>query len=226
MTGIGAQRVYELTGDKLWSDFAGAMKAINFCADPDQAYGFVATGGWDDPLTGVVGPPYDNVRPWVTPNNAKGDEYGRQVWNEWESNQFAWLALEWLVREGNIRAGQYVKIDPNSYRGTVLGLPGRVKMPEERCDVHGIDHIDINWVGYANDQKYVLVVMNHKERCRVMVRPHNAHLDVVTKPPRVLVNSKKGYRGAKPLAQGVHYLLDVPAGGTATIIWDRIGTRG
>ena len=27
------------------------MKAINFCADPDQAYGMVATGGWDDPLT-------------------------------------------------------------------------------------------------------------------------------------------------------------------------------
>ena len=46
------------------------------------------------------------------PNNSKGDEYGRQVWNEWCTDQFAWLALEWLVREGNIRAPQYVKIDP------------------------------------------------------------------------------------------------------------------
>ena len=49
MVGIGLQQVYQLTGERLWSDFAGAMKAVNFCADPEQAYGMVATGGWDDP---------------------------------------------------------------------------------------------------------------------------------------------------------------------------------
>jgi len=222
MIGLGAERVYELTGDKLWNDFAGAIKAINFCADPDQAYGMVATGGWDDPLTGVVGPPYDNVRPWVTPNNSKGDEYGRQVWNEWCTDQFAWLALEWLVREANLRAPQYVQIDPNTYRGTVLGLPGRVKMPEERCDVAGIDHTDINWTGYCNDQKYILLVMNHKEKCRVMIRPHEAHLDILTQPPQILVGSGSNYKEVKPVRNGVQYLVTIPADGTAILIWDRI----
>jgi hypothetical protein len=222
MTGIGAQRIFELTGGKIWSDFAGAIKSVNFCADPDQAYGMVATGGWDDPLTGVVGPPYDNVRPWVTRNNGRGDEYGRQVWNEWESSQFAWLALEWLVRETNIRAPQYVEIDPNTFRGTVLGLPGRVKMPEERCDVNGIDHIDINWAGYSNDEKYILLVMNHKEKCRVMIRPHEAHLDIFTKPPHILVGNGRNYKETRPVRNGVQYLVNIPADGTAILIWDRI----
>jgi len=124
MTAIGMHRAYEMTGDPLFSALSGAIKAMNFCADPDQAYGMVATGGWDDPTTGVVGPPYENVRPWVTPNNSRGDEYGRQVWAEWETSQFAWLALDWLVREANLRAPEYVKIDPTTLRGTVLGLPG------------------------------------------------------------------------------------------------------
>ncbi|MDO8587302.1 MAG: LamG-like jellyroll fold domain-containing protein [Armatimonadota bacterium] len=222
MVGIGAERVLELTGDPIWSDFAGAMKSVNFACDPDQAYGMVATGGWDDPLTGVVGPPYENVRPWVTPNISKGDEYGRQVWNEWCTNQFAWLALEWLVREGNIRAPQYVKIDPNTYRGSVLGLPGRVKMPEEKCDVNGIDHYDINWVGYQNDANYVLLLMNHKEKVTVAVRPHEAHLDVYTKAPKVLIGSGRTYEPASVVKKGVQYFVDIPAKGSAVLVWDRI----
>ena len=222
MIGIGLQQVYELTGDKLWSDFAGATKAVNFCADPDQAYGMVATGGWDDPLTGVVGPPYDNVRPWVTPDNSRGDEYGRQVWNEWCTAQFAWLALEWLVREGNMRAPGCVKIDPDTYRGTVLGEPGRVKMPEEKCDVSGIEHHDINWVGYQNSSKYALLVMNHKQELTVAIRPHEAHLDVYCRPPRILVGSARAYKELKPQKKGEQYTVDMPANASAILVWERM----
>jgi hypothetical protein len=222
MAGLGFQQIYELTGDPFWSDFAGAMKAINFCADPDQAYGMVATGGWDDPTTGVIGPPYDDVRPFVTPNNSKGDEYGRQVWNEWCTAQFAWLALEWLIREGNLRAPQHVHIAPDTLRGMVLGAPGRVKMPEERCDVHGQDHYDINWVGYQNDRQYALLVMNHQEKVRVAIRPHEAHLDVYRCPPRILVGNGRDYREVKAVKKGVEYLVDLPEKGSALLVWDRI----
>jgi len=222
MIGIGLQRVREVTGDPLWGAFAGAMKAINFCADPDQAYGMVATGGWDDPTTGVVGPPYDNVRPFVTPNNSRGDEYGRQVWNEWETSQFAWLALEWLVREGNRRAPQHVAINPYTLRGTVLGVPGRVKMPEERCDVAGFEHHDLNWVGYQNDSQYVLLVMNHKEPLRVAIRPHEAHLGVYCRPPKVLVSGPRAYEAVPAEKQGEQTVVGIPAEGTALVVWDRI----
>ena len=222
MTAIGMHRAYEMTGDPLFSALSGAIKAMNFCADPDQAYGMVATGGWDDPTTGVVGPPYENVRPWVTPNNSRGDEYGRQVWAEWETSQFAWLALDWLVREANLRAPEYVKIDPTTLRGTVLGLPGRVKMPEEKCDVAGIEHTDINWVGYQNDDQYALLVMNHKEALSVLVRPHEAHLDVWKRAPRVLVGSGGRFQEQPMKRQGVQYRVSIPQDGTAIVIWDRI----
>jgi len=222
MVGIGLQRVRELTGDPFWGAFAGAMKAINFCADPDQAYGMVATGGWDDPTTGVVGPPYDNVRPFVTPNNSRGDEYGRQVWNEWETSQFAWLALEWLVREGNRRAPQHVAIDPCTLRGTILGAPGRVKMPEERCDVAGFEHHDLNWLGYRSDSQYVLLVMNHQEALRVAIRPHEAHLGVYCRPPRVLVSGPRGYDAVPTEQQGEQTIVAIPEDGTALLIWERM----
>lgn len=222
MIAVGLHRAYELTGDPFWSAFAGAIKAMNFCADPDQAYGMVATGGWDDPTTGVVGPPYDNVRPTVSPNNSRGDEYGRQVWAEWETSQFAWLALEWLVREGNVRAPEHLALDPITLRGTVLGSPGRVKMPEEKCDVAGVEHLDVNWVGYQNDRQYVLLVMNHQEPVSVLVRPHEAHLDVWSRPPRILVGSHGRFHEQPVRRQGLHYLVALPEEGTALLVWDRI----
>ena len=222
MVGVGLHQIYENTGDELWSDLSGAVKAVNFCADPDQLYGMCATTGWVDPTRAVAGPPFDNVRPWITPANSRGDEYGRGVWAEWETSQFAWLALEWLIREANVRAPQFVKIDPSTLRGAVLGEPGRIKMPEERCDVNGIDHYDINWVGCANDHNYVLLVMNHKERTRVAVRPHEAHLDVYTRPPRVLVGNRRTYREVRPTKNGVQYVVDIPADASALLVWDRI----
>ena len=222
MVGIAFERMFEQTGDRLWSDLAGAMKAINFCADPDQAHGMVATGGWDDPLTGVIGPPYDNVRPFVTPNNSLGDEYGRQVWNEWCTNQFAWLALEWLVREANLRAPRYVRVDPVTLRGSVCSQPGRVKMPEERCEVTGIEHIDVNWVGYQNDEQYVLLIMNHKEPLTVAVRPREAHLGVYTKPPQLLVSDGGEYRAETVERRGTQYEVRIPERGTALLVWERM----
>lgn len=222
MVAVGLHQVYHDTGDKIWSDFAGAMKAINFCADPDQIYGMCATTGWFDATRAVAGPPYDNVRQWVSAGNSRGDEYGRGVWIEWQTSQFAWLALEWLVREANLRAPQYVKIDPNTFRGTVLGEPGRIKMPEERCDVNGIDHYDINWVGYANDESYALLVMNHKEKTTVAIRPHEAHLEVYIRAPRIFVGAGKAYDEVKPIKRGVQYMVDVPAGANALLVWDRI----
>jgi hypothetical protein len=222
MVGIAFERMFERTGDRLWSDLAGAMKAINFCADPDQGYGMVATGGWDDPLTGVIGPPYDNVRPFVTPNNSLGDEYGRQVWNEWCTNQFAWLALEWLVREANIRAPQCIRMDPVTLRGTVFSQPGRVRMPEERCEVSGIEHTDVNWVGYGNDEQYVLLIMNHKEPLTVAVRPHEAHLGVCAKSPQLLVSGGGEYRPAEIVTRGTQYEVSIPERGTALLVWERM----
>lgn len=223
MVGIGLERIYQITGDTLWQDFAGGMKAINFCADPEQAYGMVAVGGWDDPLTAVIGTPYEGVRPCITPNNSKGDEYGRQVWNEWCTAQFAWLGLEWLIREANTRAPEYINIDPDTYRGKVLGAEGRVKMPEEKCDVTGIDHYDVNWTGYQNDLKYVLLVMNHKEKVTVAIRPHEAHLDVYNREPQIMVGiGKGGYKEAKVVKKGVQYMVEIPRNGNAILIWDRI----
>ncbi len=222
MSGVGLEQVFQDTGDPIWSDFAGTMKSINFCGDPDQGYGMCATTGWCDPTTAVNGPPFDNVRPWTTPNNSRGDEYGRGVWVEWQTAQFAWLALDWLVREGNIRAPQYVHIDPNTLRGTVLDDSGRVKMPEERCDVTGIDHYDINWVGYENDYKYALLVMNHKQKLTVMVRPHEAHLGIYCRPPRILVGSGKDYHEVVVTRQGVQYKVEIPAKANALLVWDRI----
>ena len=222
MVGIGMEQVYQNTGDTLWSDFSGAVKAVNFCADPDQAYAMVATSGWVDASSGVAGPPYENTRPFVSPANSKGDEYGRGAWNNWCTDQFAWLALEWLVRESQVRAPQYLKIDPNTYRGTVLDAPGRVKMPEEKCDVQGVGHIDINWAGFENDQKYMLVVMNHKEALKVMVRPHEAQLDLKTKAPQILVGDGKEYKPVEVKKEGVQYVVDLSAKGTALLVWDRL----
>ena len=221
MIGVGFHQVYELTGDPLWSDLSGAVKAINFGADPDQEYGMVATSGWCQPLTGVYGPPYENVRPPITPNMSKGD-YGRQLWTGWCTDQFAWLALNWLIREGNVRAPRYFKIDPDTLRGTVLGASGRIKMPEEKCDVNGIDHYDINWVGYSNDLKYALLVMNHKEKITVAIRPHEAHLDVYTRAPKILIGNGRTYKPTPVVKKGVQYFVDIPAKGNAILVWDRI----
>jgi hypothetical protein len=223
MIGVGLQQVYQLTGDRFWNDLAGGIKAVNFCADPDQAYGMVATGGWDDPTTGVIGPPYENTRPVVSPNNSRGDEYGRQVWNNWCTDQFAWLALEWLVREANLRAPRHLAIDTISLRGTVLGEAGRIRMPEERCDVQPVEHIDVNWVGAGNDRQYLLVLMNHQEDVTVLVRPHEAHLGVYSRQPRILVAPPGGdYRPCPVSRRGVQYEIRLPARGTALLVWDRI----
>ncbi len=217
MVGAAMQRMYEISGDTFWNDLSGAVKAIHFCADPDQAYGMCAIAGWDECLTGTISPPIDNVNAMT-----KAGAGGRGVWNEWQTAQYAWLALDWLIREGNMRAPQYIKIDPMTMRGTVLGIPGRVKMPEERCDVTGIDHYDINWAGYQNDERYVLMVMNHQEKVTVLIRPHEAHLDIYTRPPRILVGSGSDYKEVPVVKKGVQYPVDIPQKGTALLIWDRI----
>jgi hypothetical protein len=194
---------------------------VGFCADPDSGYAMTATSGWADPLNAVASPPYENVRPFVTPDMRRGD-YGRQIWYQWCTDQFAWLALEWLVREGNLRARPYLQIDPETLRGTLLGQPGRVKMPEEKCDVNGLEHYQINWVGYQNHQQYALVVMNHKEAVTVAVRPHEAHLDVYSRAPRILVSTGEQFREIPAARRGVQYLIEIPARDTALLVWERI----
>ena len=127
------------------------------------------------------------------------------------------------MREANLRAPQYVMIDPERLRGTVLGGSGRIKMPEEKCDINGIEHYDYNWVGYQNDQYYVLLLMNHKEKLTLHVRPHEAHLGIYSRPPRILVSDNKaGYQEAPVVKKGVQYELTLPEKGTALLIWDRI----
>lgn len=221
MVALAFHAVYEKTGQTFWSDLSGAVKAVNFCADPDQEYGMVATSGWCIPQFAVAGPPYENTRPFVSPNMRRGD-YGRQLWTGWCTDQFAWLSLEWLMREANLRAPEYVQVDPETLRGTVLGEPGRVKMPEERCDLMGLEHHDFNWVGYQNDQRYVLLVMNHKEPLTVTVRAREAHLGVYTRPPQVLVGAGAAFHRADAAAEGINWRVDIPAGGTVLLIWDRL----
>jgi hypothetical protein len=221
MVGIAFKRVYELTNDRFWNDLSGAAKTAGFCADPDSGYAMVATSGWADPLNAVASPPYENVRPFVTPDMRRGD-YGRQIWYQWCTDQFAWLTLEWLVREGNLRAAPYLRIDPETLRGTLLGAPGRVKMPEEKCDVNGFEHYDINWVGYQNQDQYCLLLMNHKEQVTVAVRPREAHLDVYSRPPRLLVGGDGKFRELSATKKGIQYLIDLPPCGTALLIWQRI----
>lgn len=209
--GLAFQRVYETTGNPMWSDYAGTMKAMNTVADPDYAYGMTDNGGWIDPLHGVVGAHLENIRKL----------YSGQP-GVWISAQFAYYALEWLIREGNIRAPGYFDIDADTLRGTVLGHPGRVRMPEEKIDITGMDHYDINWTGYQNLDNYALLVMNHKEKVTVAIRPHEAHLGVYTRAPRVLVGDGKAYRETKVAKKGVQYLVDIPEKGSAILIWDRI----
>ena len=221
MLGLAFHSMYEKTGQPLWHDLSGAVKAVNFCADPDQEYGMVATSGWCIPQYAVAGPPYENTRPFVSPNMRRGD-YGRQLWTGWCTDQFAWLALEWLVREANLRAPEYVQIDPESLRGTVLGEAGRIKMPEDKCDLMGREHYDYNWVGYQNDHRCVLLVMNHKEAVSVLVRPHEAHLGVYSRPPQVLVGTGGTFHAVESVRDGINWRVEIPECGTAMLIWDRI----
>ncbi|MHB8952678.1 MAG: LamG-like jellyroll fold domain-containing protein [Pirellulaceae bacterium] len=221
LVGVAFHAMFESTGEQFWSDLSGAVKAVNFCADPDQEYGMVATSGWCIPQYAVAGPPYENTRPFVSPNMRQGD-YGRQLWTGWCTDQFAWLALEWLVREANLRAPDHVQVDPENLRGTVLGEEGRVKMPEDKCDLTGLEHYDFNWIGYQNERCYMLVVMNHKEAINVLVRPHEAHLGVYTGTPRVLVGSGGAFDQIDASRAGVNWRVEIPPAGTAMLIWDRI----
>jgi hypothetical protein len=75
---------------------------------------------------------------------------------------------------------------------------------------------------YCNDQKYVLLVMNHKEKCRLMIRPHEAHLDILNQPPHILVGSGSHYKETKLVRNGVQHLVNIPADATAILIWDRV----
>jgi len=213
MVGAAMQRMYEISGDRFWNDLSGAVKAIHFCADPDQYYGMCAIAGWDECLTGTICPPIDNVKSMTRP--AFG---GRGVWNEWQTAQYAWFALDWLVREANMRAPEFVKIDPTTLRGTVLGSEGRVKMPEERCTVTGIDHYDINWAGFSNDKDYVLIVMNHQEKTTVAVRPHDQMSGV---SPLVSVGGGGEYKSMALQRKGAQYFVDIPAKSTAVLVWPK-----
>jgi hypothetical protein len=95
-------------------------------------------------------------------------------------------------------------------------------MPEERCDVTAIDHLDVNWTGYRNDDDYMLLVMNHQQKTSVAIRPHEAHLDVFTKPPKVLIGADGVFKQVPADKRGIQYFVDIPAKGTAILIWERI----
>ena len=96
-------------------------------------------------------------------------------------------------------------------------------MPEEKCDVNGIDHYDINWVGYQNDAKYAPAGDEpqgeaHSRRSPARgapgrLQPPAAHPDRV----RAKATSEAPVDKA-----GVQYMVDIPAGGTALLVWDRI----
>ncbi len=64
--------------------------------------------------------------------------------------------------------------------------------------------------------------MNHQEKVLVAVRPREAHLDVYSRPPRLLVGSDGKYREIQAVRKGLQYLIDLPPRGTALLIWERI----
>ena len=66
------------------------------------------------------------------------------------------------------------------------------------------------------------MIMNHKEKLDVFVRPHEAHLDVYCRSPRILVGTGKGYKEAKVVKKGVHYVVNIPKNSNALFVWDRI----
>jgi hypothetical protein len=80
----------------------------------------------------------------------------------------------------------------------------------------------INWVGYQNQNQYALLVMNHKEAVTVAIRPHEAHLDVYSRPPRLLVGTGGKFREVPAARKGVQYLVELPAQGTGLLVWERI----
>jgi hypothetical protein len=77
-------------------------------------------------------------------------------------------------------------------------------------------------VGYQNREQYALLVMNHKEAVTVAIRPHEAHLDVYSRPPRLLIGAGGKFRELPAARKGVQYLVEIPAQGTAMLVWERI----
>ena len=88
--------------------------------------------------------------------------------------------------------------------------------------MNGLEHYQINWVGYQNQQQYALLVMNHREAVTVAIRPHEAHLDVYSRPPRLLVGAGGKFSEVSAARKGVQYLVEIPAQGTALLVWERI----
>ena len=68
----------------------------------------------------------------------------------------------------------------------------------------------------------MLLVMNHKEKVSVLVRPHEAHLGVYSRPPQVLVGSGGTFQPLEAVRDGTNWRVEIPEGGTAMLIWDRM----
>ena len=208
--GLAFEVLYSETRDKLWSNYAGAAKAVNFALDPRQDYAMLDCGAWLNPFYESAQAAYGDIRPSSGGLNMI-----------WCTAQFAQMALEWLVVEGNVRAPEYVSIDRGLFRGTVMGEPGRVLMPEEKCEVLSLGHNDINWIGYQNSRKFALLVLNHKEQSSVIIKPNPAQLGLDPNSVRILIGSGKSYRQAKFAKVGSGLKITIPKGETALLVWDR-----
>lgn len=64
--------------------------------------------------------------------------------------------------------------------------------------------------------------MNHTQEVTATVRPRETHLDVYTRPPRVLVGTEGKFREIQAVCKGVQYAIDLPPRGTALLMWERI----
>ena len=95
-------------------------------------------------------------------------------------------------------------------------------MPEEKCDVTPLDHLDINWVGYENADHYALLVINHKEQVTVAVRPHEAHLGCYSRPPQVAIGAGQEWQAIPTDQRGLQYFVNIPIGQNALFVWDKI----
>jgi hypothetical protein len=64
--------------------------------------------------------------------------------------------------------------------------------------------------------------MNHQEKVTVAIRPHEAHLDVYTKLPKILIGNGRTYKPVPVVKKGVQYFVDIPAKANAILVWERI----
>ena len=65
-------------------------------------------------------------------------------------------------------------------------------------------------------------IETYYEAVRVAVRPHEAHLDVYSREPKIEIGGNKQWRQVAATRDGIQYMVEIPAQASAMLVWDRI----